>query len=112
VTITSDGSSAPAGSLEVGNFTITSALEVIDTFATSAILFNASPVSVNDSTPDNLIVTGDLLISGALSNALVGNDSLIGLDAGDFRVAGVPEPSSLLLSGVAGLLLFGRRRRS
>lgn len=112
VELTSDGTSTPAGSVSVGNFTIDSSLSVIDTFTTGAALFSAGSPVVDADTPGQLQVTGDLLITDALSTTLVGNTSLTGTDAGDFRVDAVPEPSASILLGGAALALMARRRRS
>ncbi|MGF1484609.1 MAG: hypothetical protein ACFBZ8_09625 [Opitutales bacterium] len=102
VTLSSDGTSAPAGDVTVGNFTIDSGLNIIDTATTGAALFTGSPTFVDStSVPGQLIVEGDLLITEALSNVLVGNTSLAGTDAGNFQVNAIPEPSTYFLGGLA-----------
>lgn len=111
VSLSSDGTSVPAMTVSVGDFTIDSSLNVIDTATTSAALFTASAQSVQTPSPGALIVSGDLLISDALSNVLVGDSSLSGADAGDFQVNAVPETSSAALAGLGMLGLALRRRR-
>jgi hypothetical protein len=125
VTLQYDGSgplTTPVGTfnngdlLEVGEFDITSALTVDDTFATTGTaLFDASPTSgPTVSASGDLDLAGDLLANDTLSQVLLGtgDTSISGADVGDFQIAAVPEPSTYvaILGLAAAALVIARRR--
>ena len=114
-------------SVEVGNFTIgfdagrasttTSGFFVESTTGISAILFDVATPSNLVAGETNLDIDADLLVSAEFATFLTDNSlassDLTGADVGDASVRGisaVPEPSSVFVVSLLGLLGLRRQR--
>lgn len=117
-----------SNTVEVGNFTIAfdaarvgtlggkaSGFYVASTTGISAILFDVENPSALTATATALDLKSNLLVSpefaGFLQTNQLATANLAGADVGDAFVQAVPEPSTLVLAGLASAGLVWIRRR-